>query len=76
MTANPLSTGTGDPSKMVKTDNHITDGKSGLQYANDALRAENKQLHQNFQQLQDQVEELEKSNIVLWKVISFLMENI
>jgi cell division protein FtsB len=65
---------------MVKTDNHITDGKSGFtqseQYANDALRAENKQLHQNFQQLQDQVEELEKSNIVLWKVISFLMENI
>ena len=74
MTANPLSTG--GLFKMVKTDNHITDGKSGLQYANDALRAENKKLHQDFQQIQDQLEALTKSNDVLWKVVAFLMEHI
>jgi FtsZ-binding cell division protein ZapB len=50
--------------------------KSGLKYANDHLQAENKRLHEQYQQLQDQIEALEKSNDVLWKVVAFLMEHI
>jgi len=35
-----------------------------------------KQLNEQFQQAQDQIEFLTKSNDTLWKVISFLMEHI
>ena len=35
-----------------------------------------KKLHQDLQQAQDQIEALEKSNDVLWKVVAFLMEHI
>jgi hypothetical protein len=35
-----------------------------------------KRLHQDFQQAQDKIEALEKSNDVLWKVVAFLMEHI
>jgi hypothetical protein len=33
-------------------------------------------LNEQFQQAQDQIEFLTKSNDILWKVISFLMEHI
>jgi hypothetical protein len=35
-----------------------------------------RKLHQDFQQAQDKIEALEKSNDVLWKVVAFLMEHI
>ena len=35
-----------------------------------------KNLNEQFQQSQDQIEFLTKSNDTLWKVISFLMEHI
>ena len=35
-----------------------------------------KNLNEQFQQAQDQIEFLTKSNDTLWKVISFLMEHI
>jgi prefoldin subunit 5 len=35
-----------------------------------------KQLNEQFQQAQDQIEALQKSNDVLWKVVAFLMEHI
>ena len=34
------------------------------------------QLNEQFQQAQDQIEALQKSNDVLWKVVAFLMEHI
>jgi len=40
------------------------------------LKAAHDKLHEQFQQLQDEIEGLEKSNDVLWKVVAFLMENI
>ena len=35
-----------------------------------------KHLNEQFQQAQDQIEALQKSNDVLWKVVAFLMEHI
>jgi hypothetical protein len=35
-----------------------------------------KRLNEQFQQAQDQIEALEKSNDILWKVVALLLEHI
>ena len=40
------------------------------------LKAAHDKLHDQFQQAQDQIEALQKSNDLLWKVVEFIMENI
>lgn len=42
----------------------------------DILRLSHEMLHQNFQQLRDEMESLTKNNDILWKVIAMLMEKI
>jgi hypothetical protein len=41
-----------------------------------AQRNQLEKLHNDFQQAQDQIEFLTKSNDTLWKVVAFLMEHI